>query len=202
MIREIPGLIIIGAILTLSLIVNGCSGSTTPLEPAVDGPALMPQEGHQGGTMLWGAWDVAIDTETEAVEITELRTANDSLNVLGFLEPPPLSNMTISNLNILPAQNKVTVDVSLTHPFLASGKFTGFDVKGVVFGPDLVNADGYTLWMNPGDFSSVGFGYTDGLLGAPDSIGNYGSKDWGFKYFADGLGQLRILLHSSPAALT
>jgi len=185
--RGIFGLFIVGAFLTAVLMTVGCSGSGTPLDPAIDEMSYI-QEGQSGGAMLWGAWNVSINTETEEVEITQLRTADDTLNVLGFLEPPALSSMSISNLGIQPTLNKVTVDVSLNHPFSAGGQFTGFDVKGIVFGPDLLNADGYTLWMNPGDFSSVAFGYKDGLLGVSDSTANYGSSDWGYKYFADGLG--------------
>jgi hypothetical protein len=182
------GLTIAGVLLITMLMVIGCSGGNSPLVPPDKLNEAAPQTPQAGGTMLWGAWTIAVDTETETADIVEARMADYCLNVLSFLEPPPLVSLNISNLQILPSQNRVNVDVLLTHPFSTNGQFHGFDVKGVVFGPTLLNTDGYTAWMNPYDFKGIGFGYQDGLLGAPDSHAHYPSADWGFKYYADNLG--------------
>ena len=53
----------------------------------------------------------------------------------------------------------------------------------------LLNPDGYSRWWNPAEFPSNGtiFGYTDGLLGAPDSVGDFSATLNGYKYFCDDL---------------
>jgi hypothetical protein len=55
--------------------------------------------------------------------------------------------------------------------------------------PRLTNADGYTRWWNPVEFTTTQplFAYTDGLIGSPDSSANYGLTLAGYKYYADGL---------------
>ena len=172
----------------LFMMVLGCSSGTSAVVPDYSAMSDIPEaRENAGGCMPWGLWNVAIDSASGAVDITDIRSADDCLNVLGFLEPPALANMGISNL-IISAPTRVQVDVSLTHPFTTSSHvFHGFDVKGVVFGANLVNRDGTTAWMNPTDFSGVPFGYQDGLLGVPHSSGHYTGANWGYKYFADGL---------------
>ena len=61
------------------------------------------------------------------------------------------------------------------------------DVRGVVFGPKVVNSDGYTPVMAPEHFEGVQFGYVDGLLGVPYSIAGYDEGIYGYKYFCDDL---------------
>ena len=187
--RELLRLTIAGAVLLIMFFAIGCSSGTSPLDPGTTGPAYVPQGENKGGALLWGVWNIVIDTETETADITQVRLADDCLNVLSFLEPPALANMNIANLQLLPGQSKVNVDILLKHPFITNGEFHGFDVKGVVFGPELLNEDGKTAWMNPGDFRNVGFGYQDGLLGVPYSTAHYSGTNWGYKYFADGLGK-------------
>ncbi len=167
---------------------TGCSGNG-------NGGAVLPDTASPDtaqsmtGAGLWGSWQVAIDPYTQGVEITQLRQCDYILNVLGFLEPPALTGMTINfdTLAIDFDNQLISVDVVLTHPLVSpEGVFQGFDVRGIVFGPAVTNADGLTVVMNPEDFTSVPFGYQDGLLGAPDSYANYDGL-WGYRYFADNL---------------
>jgi len=178
-------MLFLGFALTVALII-GCSsgGGSQPTLPQVEKPAAKDHI----GTHLWGSYQVAIDKNTSKVDITQLRGANQIINVLGFLEPPVLNNMSIdfTSLVIDSTNNLVSVNVILKHP-IPDPVFMGFDVRGVVFGPDLLNADGLTPVMNPADFATEPFGYIDGLLGAPDSYAHYDGL-WGFKYFCDGLG--------------
>jgi hypothetical protein len=173
-------------VLALLLMSWGCSGGggagTVLPEPVA--PKTIE---NNGGTGLWGLYQVSIDPKTESVDIVQLRGAEDILNVVGFLEPPALSGMTIDFDTLVIADPMVLVDVILTHPLDTPDEvFHGFDVRGICIGPKLINADGLTPAMNPADFELVPFGYQDGLLGAPYSYAGYDGL-WGYKYFCDGL---------------
>jgi hypothetical protein len=152
--------------------------------------AIAPAADTGGGTGLWGLYQVKVDPANLSVDITQLRHADYIVNVLGFLEPPPLTGMTIDfdTLFIDFEAQTIEVDVILTHPLVTPEEvFHGFDVRGIVIGPKLVNADGMTIVMNPADFEGIPFGYQDGLLGAPNSYGGYDGL-WGYMYFCDDLG--------------
>jgi hypothetical protein len=166
----------------------GCSsggGGGSVTLPQVENPTA--QSNHIG-TYLWGAYQVVIDKNTHKGDIVQSRGVDQMLNVIGFMEPPPLSSMNIDwdTLVIDDANNYIGVDVILTHP-INDPVFMGFDVRGVCFGPEVTNADGLTPVMNPADFANVPFGYVDGLLGTSNSIGQYDGL-WGYKYFCDDLG--------------
>ncbi len=135
-----------------------------------------------------GLWQVVIDADSEHVDIVDLRTSNQVINVLGFLEPPALTNLNIDfdTLQIKPAQKYVGVDVILRNPLTAT-TFKGFDVRGVVFGPEVTNADGLTVITSPEFFTGVPFGYTDGMLGTPAGYAGYSGLA-GYKYFCEGIG--------------
>ncbi len=172
-------------IIVIALII-GCSGANTDVTVPGTGSNSIPDV--RSGTLCLGAWQIAINKATSQVDVYQARGSDYSLNVLTFLEPPPLGNLTIDFNTLKIADPLIDVDVILTHP-IPDQVFTGFDVRGVVFGPDVLNADGYTPYMNPDDFTGVPFGYQDGLLGAPDSFANYPDTLNGYKYFADTLGK-------------
>lgn len=168
----------------------GCSGSGSSIAPALQNDANIGQSGA-GKTLPIGLYQFIVNKNTQEVDIVKLRGVEMTLNVLGFMEPPVLLNVSIDfdTLDIVPGDDYIGVDVIFRHPFITqNGDFMGFDVRGVVFGPQVTNADGYTPLVNPADFLGVPFGYIDGLLGAPNSVGNYDEEYWGYKYFADGLG--------------
>ncbi len=167
----------------------GCSGgsATTPVSP--DYAVQAAHTGGAGGHIL-GVWQFAADPAAGTVDIAELRGSDFALNVLGFMEPPALQNLSIDfdTLDIDAENNRISVDVIFTHPFVTpTATFRGFDVRGIVFGPAVANADGFTPILRPKDFSGEPFGYVDGLLGAPDSFANYSADENGYKYFCDGL---------------
>jgi len=171
--------------LTIAFVIGCSSGGGSQLTlPQVDKPAAKTSI----GTHLWGTYQIMIDKNTSNVDIAQLRGADQIINVLGFLEPPALVNLSIDfdTLIIDFDNNYIGADVILRHP-IPDPVFMGFDVRGVVFGPDLLNADGLTPVMNPADFADEPFGYMNGLLGAPDSYAHYDGL-WGYKYFCDGLG--------------
>jgi len=178
-------LLLFAALFSLACII-GCSGnSSNTTVPTVE---TMNTVGSNGHTSCLGLWQVVIDKYTEKVDVVDMRSSDLILNVLGFLEPPALSGMTINFTTLhIDADNKVVnVDVVLKHP-INDPVFMGFDVRGVVFGPEVTNADGLTRIPSPEFFAGVPFGYKDGFLGTPDSVADYEGLA-GYKYFCDGLG--------------
>ncbi len=155
----------------------------------------------QGGTLCMGLWQVVADKATGNVDVVQLRSADKVVNVLGFMEPPPLTSMDLDwdDLFIDWDNDLIDVGVILSHP-IPDDVFTGFDVRGICFGPEVTNADGLTIVTGPEYFSGEPFGYMDGLLGAPDSFGNYTGLA-GYKYFCGDLGEDDVVsdFFSDPA---
>ena len=135
---------------------------------------------------LWGMYDVTYDTASNQFEIVPMRTSQVTFNMTLFLQPPDgnPANLSIGNLdNSLISEGKLSLDVSITHP-VPIPRFIGFDTYGVLIGngsipfdddpdavfagPDdlrLLNADGYTRWRNPVEFSDPGIGGFTELAG-------------------------------------
>lgn len=179
--RILPFLLIV-VLLTL-----GCSGHGDEGNPAVpDDGGVQKAAMGKSHIAIHGLYTIYIDKSAGTIKAVPKRAAQDVLNVLGFLEPPPMENLTIDfeTLEIDQAANQVNCDVILTHP-ISTSFFTGFEVRGVVFGPEVTNADGSTRWLNPEEFSSMPFGYQDGLLGAPDYYANYTNLYNDYKLFTD-----------------
>ena len=186
------------------LILAGCSGGMgdrTAVQPAGDTPRSSTSHG------CWGMWQLNADPAAGTLEIVPLRASEMHLNALVFLEPPPFVNLTLESLQF--NGNIVEADIGLKHPFLGLNEFTGFDVCGIFisngsksgFGDSklriatdgdtrLLNPDGYSRWWNPTEFpvnNGTMLGYKDGLLGTPDSKGNFSSTINGYKYFCNQL---------------
>jgi len=176
----------------------GCSGGGIE-NPTVQNPTAPVSEpkapaADGSGTMAClGFYQVTVDTNAGTIQAVDMRSSELIMNVLGFLEPPPLGNMTIDFVTLVldPTNNLIKVDVILKHP-IPDPVFTGFDVRGVVFGPEVTNADGLTVIPGPEFFAGVPFGYQEGLLGAPDSVGHYTGLA-GYKYYCDGLAKTAVL---------
>jgi len=180
------------------------------VDPVAPADSARPEAASEYGShVTWGLYQFVADIDAQTLDAVPIRAGNLHLNAEAFLEPPPLVLLTLETLQF--NGNIIEADIGLRHPFLGLTEFTGFDVCGILISngtisgfsdPDIVmagnpedtylmNPDGYSPWWNPVNFppnpESVIFGYIDGLLGAPDSIGNYNSTVCGYKYFADGL---------------
>lgn len=194
------------------IIVSGCGGNA-PTAPGagIQSHSVSDYPALNGNRHLLGMWQFVVDLKNPSLEIIPLREATAHVNVVGILEPAPLTYLSIdtSTLSVSVAEQIVEVDVILKHPFPMSPQFTGFDVRGIVISDGskkpfsfdnelvmsslletrLVNADGYTRWWNPSEFKGKGIlGYKDGLLGKKEKVIGYSSTLNGYKYFADGLG--------------
>ncbi len=185
----------------------GCSGGgQNALTPeAAEMSRVMSKGDHHHS---WGLWQFAANPAAGTLDFVQLRTGNLHLNALPFLEPPPYLYLTLESAPHFEG-NQLDVDIGLRHPFLGLNEFTGFDVCGILItngsvsgfadpylrmagegNTRLLNPDGYSRWWNPAEFqinNGTIFGYTDGLLGAPDSIADYNSTLNGYKYFCDDL---------------
>jgi hypothetical protein len=154
-------------------------------------PMMKDKEfGQMGNQLCLGFWQIVIDSVTGRADVIRLRTACLMLNALYFigLEKKILK---LENLYIDFENSTVDVDVLLTHPFGLNPEFPAFDVRGVVFGAELTNADGHTIVMNAGDFNGIPFGYEHGNLhGGDESLPGGGAwpKKTSFKYYCDNLG--------------
>ena len=190
--RSIFALILILAIVLCVSCAGNDGNIVTPgtdYEGAVAGPDV--------STLCLGAWRIVASKDTGGVEIEPLRAGDGIINVLGFLEPPALSGMTIDfdSLFIDFDEGELSVDVILKHP-IPDPVFMGFDVRGIVIGfmeskadpdlmeskadpdlmwsgpggPRLLNNDGYTRWWNPSEFSDPGlYGFTEGTFGTKNT---------------------------------
>lgn len=174
-------------LLALAFFISCSNSDGNPALPVTDYNA--PVAESSGNTLCLGLWQVTVNPDDDSINAAQLRSGDQIVNVLSFLEPPALSGMTIdfNTLQIDPGNNKVSVDVIIKHP-IPDPVFRGFDVRGVVFGPRLTNADGHTPVMAPKHFAHEPFGYIDGMLGAPDSFADYNEDIYGYKYFCTGLG--------------
>ncbi len=184
----------------LILVSLGCSSGPVTAPSEAPQPAVRDSLADPG-RVLWGYYEIYVDPSSGVFDITPLRETSMHLNALKYLETPTTTNVTVEG-PLKFNNGKITVNIGITHP-LPQKIYTGFDVRGIVIsrgsydlgggyivpGPGdfrLLNADGYTRYWNPTEFS--GTGYQDGKLGTPNSVGKFNATVNGYKYFADGLG--------------
>lgn len=201
-------------LLVTIFIALGCGGdgsspvTAPPASPEMTSPAR-DVSASRNNRMLWGFWDISVDTRDGTVEAVPLRGAMFNANVTRFLQPPS-SPVNLLSISINPNSNMqfgyVDLNVTIRHPYFGLQKFRGFDVRGIVMGEgteafsfdftalrsgsgelDLLNADGYTRWWNPTEFTSYEtiLGYTRGYLSTPDYLASATVN--AYKYFADDL---------------
>ena len=183
--------------LIVVLSMAGCqAGPVLPdIQPSNDPAAQTASRSCLGFYML------LIDSEKLTVEVVPVRAAALHLNVVGILN----TTMGVSAIGVPaeadPANGLFVFDVTLTHPFAIKPQLAGFDVKGILMTPgtlelgsqifadvdetQLENADGYTRWWNPTEFTDPGmFGYTHGTLA--NAAGSQLTATINpYKYFAD-----------------
>lgn len=194
------------------LIILGCSGggdSSIPSAPDLNEPGLTSgvRQSQAGNHVLLGLWEFIYDFETGEFDIVPLRQAGFHLNLAPVYDIP--GNLTVHIINnTLLQDGGLDIDISLVHP-IPDSIFMGFDMRGIFFGdgpdtlaskddPDLMwqgpngfslgNADGYTRWWNPTEFTTPGFfGYDPGIYGADFTSASTLNP---YKYFATDLGPI------------
>ncbi len=172
----------IAALIAVAIVAFSCAdhpASPSALPDTIDAgpPSAQASSVHQ----CLGYYLLAIDTENESVDVLPMRSGQWHFNLVGMLN----STMGVSAAMVPgesdPPNGLFVLDITLTHPFPMKQKFSGFDVKGVLITPGtldispliladvdetrLENADGYTRWWNPTEFTTPGvLGYTQGVL--------------------------------------
>jgi len=208
-------LIVLSVMLILAVSCGGNSGS--PVMPGTDNtvPDLTSGTVYDRGATskaVWGIWEVVLDRATHEFTVTPIRGVQYTVDVVTFLQPPagnPANlQLVVTDVADWFTEGKITVEVGLQHPFPGLDMYTGFDVMGVFMSPGsvtgtydtdvsypngvdegiLLNADGYTRWMNPTEFPDTGtiLDFTPGKLSG-DPIDMFTSTINGYKYFADEL---------------
>jgi hypothetical protein len=195
-------LTIAAAVIILAML-TGCGNSGSPVVTDINPDDQISQnaianDGYSRQFMGYSIIDVNI--ETGQADVIPLRSVDTHLNVTGIL-----NNTMGVGVTLIPAESDFpnglfVLDVTLTHP-LASPKFSGFDVKGILMtgsgipiGPlwfaaqgdvRLNNPDGFTRWWNATEFTDPGmFGYTKGNF-ATELDFNLSATINPYKYFAD-----------------
>jgi len=129
--------------------------------------------------MLWGEWNIFINSAHDKVDIVPKREARFHLNALKFLEEYCTDCLKITDITNN-GDGTIDLSVQITHPFNGFSQYTGFDVKGIIMfqgshviytgnsyklfelpenscrvswrelgDPQVLNADGYTLRWSP-----------------------------------------------------
>ena len=199
---RIASLALVSAILVAVLILPGCGGNPASPSAAPDEAGVSRgEEGSGRAHRCLGLYSLVIDTEDREIKIAPARSAELHVNVTSILN----GTMGVSAKGVPsehdPPSGLFVFDITLTHPFATRPQLAGFDVKGILITPGslsvdsllfadadegrLENADGYTRWWNPTEFTAPGLlGYTQGVLAsAPGSALTATVNP--YKYFAD-----------------
>ncbi|MCX6645173.1 MAG: hypothetical protein NTY09_02270 [bacterium] len=193
------------SIILLSLISanSGCQGN--PVQPGhqPDSTLAIPS-GNSDSHICLGLYSIELNRDDSTVEAIPARTADLHLNLTKiFVSTMGLSIAVVPGESV-PAQGLFALDFTLKHPLPSHPELTAFDVRGIVICPGsfeinslkfndldetrLENADGYTRWWNPFEFTQAGiFGYTEGLM-TNTTAAILTSEVNPYKYFADILG--------------
>jgi len=216
------------SLVLMTVLAIGCSGGGTPTLPAADQdsvpPALtgsaqteVPSDQPSQGHALMGLWECVWNPDEETVEFTPLRTADYHFNLVPILEGGVMNITLVDKPTV--TDGVLSVNINFQHPFAAKPQLSGFDVKGIVItpgthtgysDPDLVlagpgetrllNADGFTRWWNPAEFTNAGLtGYNPGKLGAEIDPANAAILN-GYKLHADGFGMNENMSELDPAS--
>ncbi len=189
-------------VLIILLVLPGCQDAPTVPDSSADSNSSAVTSGDAGQShQCFGYYTLIINTDAMEVDATPLRSSEWHFNLTGILN----TTMGVSAAGVPsehdPANGLFVFDITLSHPFETSPQLAGFDVKGILVTPGtyavgslifsgadetrLENADGYTRWWNPTEFTSPGMlGYEDGILASAPGSSLTATVN-PYKYFAD-----------------
>lgn len=205
-----PRIVVLISLAILLVVSIGCSsGENNPVMPAAEISAKsVTEQVPPANQFLAGYYDVYFDCSTKTFEIVENRTAAFTLNIVPFLNMMMSPRFGITFGSILvhtddPTFLGVDVEFQIHHPFPGIDQYNAYDLMGVVIGEGhemleygslyvgehgtdlwMNNADGFTRWFNPTDFTTeMIFGYVPG--GFQNLAGNAHLNP--YKYYSRGL---------------
>ncbi len=188
--------------------VTGCSGGYSPTTPSdldKSPPPELAQITSDTGTSRykWGYWHCTANKEDGTISAEPARSADLHVNIL-----KSLNNALKLTFELKPGSNPgigyFVIDMVITHPFPGMSTFTAFDLKGIILSNgsleagglrfpgsndlEVQNADGFTRWWNPSEFTDAGFlGYVKGNFAIEGPGGPPTSMINPYKLFGDGL---------------
>ena len=210
--------------------VLSCQSSPPPTLPApVQTEFARQQTTPQGSAQasprhLWGYYRCNADLEQGTVSVLPDRSVDMHINAT-----KPLNNNLGIDISVDPSSTPATgyfvINVSITHPFPSNPSLAGFDVHGILLAsggidagglrmsgagdPQLLNADGWSRWWNPTEFTTPGvLGYVKGLYSIHGPAGPPSAMVNPYKIFCDGLWStadislLKVLQLNDPAGRT
>ena len=210
MTRWIP---IILTVMLFGTLLTGCGSRGTPVDASL--PDITDQSGNaaqstDGTTFTLGYYDIYFDIQNQEFEAVFNRNASFTLNIVPFLNQMTIPQYGITFDNIVihnddPLFLGVDVEFSVYHPFPGYPQYDAYDMRGVLIGNGaktleynslrteehgtdvwMKNADGYTRWFNPTDFTTeLIFGYAPG--GYQNLAGD--SQVNPYKYYGKHLGK-------------
>lgn len=200
---------IILSLLLLTTIL-GCSGASSSncVTPVTENPSVKSLRNSESIStpVLAGLYEFYI-SENGEVSVSPIRHADYAFNIVSMIDSPPFSiGVEVNEFEHVGDHTNFYFNLSITHPVYGEEILTAFDLCGIFMGsadithphdPSLsypqslriINADGYTRWMNRPEFESVIhpiFGYRPGVVGTPGF--NPTSTLNPYKYYTDGLG--------------
>lgn len=188
----------------------GCSGASSINAIATDPSTESLENIHAADSAetpyLAGLYDIYV-SENGEVDISPARHADYAFNVVSMIDSPPFSiGVDVDEFEHVGDHTNFYFNLNITHPVYGNTILTAFDLCGIIMGNGevthpydstlsysnslkILNADGYTRWMNRPEFEGVInpiFGYTPGLVGTPGFHPTATLNP--YKYFTDGLG--------------
>jgi len=186
----------------------GCAGGdVSPVNMGISESGQAYEKMAAGNRALWGYWDCVYDSETGEMEFVPSRSVMWHINFVSTINDTDGLKMVIDYSVSDPPNGLVVADIELTHPYPQYDFYAAFDVRGILIttagmsvgelrlpgknDTHLRNADGYTRWWNPMEFTTEGmFGYTPGRWEIlPPTENPIASVINPYKVFANALGK-------------
>ena len=160
-----------GVVLSVIIaIAVGCSGSD-PIAPSASSPSHSTSRSQSPNRAIISVGQVMISADRTSVEMIPARTADLHLNVVKLLEGKACDDCLKLGDFFITSNDRLIIELTLTHPYHGMLKFSGFDVRAIVITPcdynfpvaghaiswdgdhmRLLNPDGYTNAFNPTEF--------------------------------------------------
>ena len=184
--------VLFAAIIFSLFVAIGCSGGGgSPVAPSA-GPEITSGSDNSGqiqhpNTSLLGYYDIYLDAGNQTMEVVEDRTASYTINIVPFLNQmtSPMYGISLGAIDFDdsdPGNLLVDVEFKWYHPFPTHAQYKVYDFMGVIisngdttlnynnlrvgnYGNNtyMTNADGYTRWFNPTEFTTeLIFGWAPG----------------------------------------
>jgi len=120
-------------LLLLPVVLLGCSNTNGISTPDIGdkSKAVTAQDNHWS----WGVWEFSFHEDHTQVEAVPQRAGQYHYCVTKLMEEYPCPNCLVIGQPTVQPDGTVKLKVTLRHPFPSAPKYTGFDVRGMVYFP-------------------------------------------------------------------